>query len=372
MSEAATRPDARLAWLRALREPASTEFWTLADWDRVVRLARRTRLLARLAESVQGAELLRTVPAQPRQHLLAEQRLARWRTSNVLWAMERVAAALDGAPYPRVLLKGAAYIGQDLSIGAGRLPSDLDVLVPKAHLADAQERLTRAGWSAKQLDDHDQRYYYEWSHEIPPMKHPLLTLELDLHHNILPPVARTTLDADKLFAGVKPSKYPGWQVLDRADQLLHSAAHLFFDPEHRDRVRDLVDIDGLFRESMAVPGFIDQLTLRAEELGLQEPLALACHFCVRWFDTPVPATTLERIASMGLGRLRRAWLLPLFAAALRPAEPDDSWQSTQELAAAVLLVRHHVWRMPPKLLAAHLWHKFRRARGLSGANARES
>ena len=69
-------------------------------------------------------------------------------------------------PYPRVLLKGAAYIGQDLPIAAGRLPSDLDILVPQAHLPDAQARLTQAGWNAVALDDHDRRYYYEWSHEV--------------------------------------------------------------------------------------------------------------------------------------------------------------------------------------------------------------
>jgi hypothetical protein len=349
----------RLAWLRALREPGSTLTWTLAEWEDAIRIARRARLLARLAEGIVAAGLLQCVPPQPRRHLMAEQRLSRWRTSAVQLAIERVAAALGDASYPRVLLKGAAYLGQDLAIAAGRLPSDLDVLVPRAQLADARRRLTDAGWNAKALDAHDRTYYEEWSHEVPPMTHPLLSVELDLHHGILPPVARTTVDADKLLERLKPSKWAGWQVLDPADQLLHSAAHLFFDSEMRDRIRDLADIDGLLRHFGAEPGFISGLPMRARQLGLEEPLALACHFCVRWFGTPIPGHVIRTIESMGPGRVQRAWLLPLWTWVLLPAEPDETWRLRQGAAATVLLVRHHLRRMPLRLLLPHLWHKFR-------------
>ncbi len=350
----------RLAWLRALREPALAADWTLADWERVVRLARRTRLLARLAEGLSKTGLLDSIPRQPRRHLIAEQRLSRWRTSAVQWTMERVVTALrDAPPYPRVLLKGAAYIGQGLSIGAGRLPSDLDMLVPRAHLADAQQRLSHAGWDVKPLDDHDLRYYYEWSHEVPPMAHPLLTVELDLHHNILPPMARMTVDADRLLARLRPSNLADWQVLDPVDQVLHSAAHLFFDSEMRDRIRDLVDLDDLLRHFGAEPGFMRRLSLRARELGLGEPLALACHFCVRWFGTPIPEAVIESIESMGPGRLQRAWLLPLLKQVLLPAEPDEDRRPIQEFAAVLLLLRYHLRRMPLRQLVPHLWHKLR-------------
>lgn len=373
MSEAGRPPlPPRLAWLRALREPALAADWTLAEWERVVRLARRTRLLARLAEGLAAAGLLDGIPPQPRRQLIAEQRLSRWRTSAVRWTMERVAAALrDAPPYPRVLLKGAAYIGQGLSIGAGRLPSDLDMLVPRAHLADAQQRLSRAGWNVKPLDDHDLRYYYEWSHEVPPMTHPLLTVELDLHHNILPPMARMTVDADRLLARSRPSSLPAWQVLDPMDQVLHSAAHLFFDSEMRDRIRDLVDLDDLLRHFGADPGFMRGLPLRARELGLEEPLALACRFCVRWIGTPIPEAVIESIESMGPGRLQRVWLLPLLKQVLLPAEPDEGWRPMREFAAALLLMRYHLRRMPLRQLVPHLWHKLRGGRRPVGSDTPE-
>lgn len=349
----------RLEWLRALRHPEHALNWSMAEWERAIRLSRRLRLLARLAASIYQADLLGQIPPQARRKLIGEQRLSQWRTAVMLWTIERVATMLGDTPYPRVLLKGAAYIGQDLPIAAGRLPSDLDILVPRAHVPDAQARLMQAGWNAVELDEHDRRYYYEWSHEVPPMRHPLFGMELDLHHNILPPVARTHVDADALLDRLRPSRWSSWQVLDPVDQVLHSSVHLFHDSEIRDRIRDLVDLDGLLRHFGSTPGFMAQLPKRAQALELQEPLALACHFCVNWFGTPIPADVLESIEAIGPGRLRRAWLLPLLSSVLMPTEPDDSPPLRQNLAALVLLARHHRQRMPMRLLVPHLWHKLR-------------
>jgi hypothetical protein len=350
---------AELAWLQALREPAAVHAWTLPQWERTIRLSRRLRLLGRLAEAVDAAGGLAAVPAPARRHLLAEQRYARWRTQHLAWALERLPAMLGPVDYPLVLLKGAAYLGQDLALGRGRLPSDVDILVPQAHIADAQARLTAAGWEETALDAHDQRYYREWSHELPPMRHPLHGLELDLHHNILPPVARTSVDADALLAHLQPSALPPWQVLQPVDQLLHSAAHLFHDSELRDRLRDLVDQDALLRHFGAQAGFWDALPARAEALGLQQSLALSLHFCQRWLGTPVPGP-LARWGQAVLGPWRRAWLLPLFAAALWPTDVDRLPGPAPRWAAQALLLRHHWGRMPLKLLLPHLWHKLRK------------
>lgn len=343
-----------------MREPALALVWTLDDWQHVVRLARRLRLLARLAHAVSAAQLLERVPAQARRHLVSELRLSRWRTGAMIWALERVAASMGDAAFPLVLLKGGAYIGQDVPIAAGRLPSDVDILVPRAHIADASNRLQAAGWMSAELDAHDQRYYHEWSHEVPPMTHPVHAIELDLHHNILPPVARTHVDADLLLARLQPSKWPAWQVLHPVDQVLHSAAHLFLDSEPIDRVRDLVDLDGLMRHfGDADPAFWAELPRRADELGLSEPLAQAAHFTTRWLGTPIPSATLAIIVSQGPGPLRRTWLMPLMSAVLTPTEPDAMPSKRQRFAAFVVLVRYHRNRLPLRLLIPHLWHKWR-------------
>ena len=191
------------------------------------------------------------------------------------------------------------------------------------------------------------------------MTHPLHPIELDLHHNILPPVARTHVDADLLLSRLQPSQWPAWQVLHPLDQVLHSAAHLFLDSVLQDRVRDLVDMDALLRIFGTNSAFWTELLERAGQLGLTEPLALACHFTTKWLDTPIPLPVQVAIADQGLSTAQTSWLLPLLDAVLTPTEPDaqPSWQ--QVAAAWLLLVRYHRQRMPLRLLLPHLWHKMR-------------
>lgn len=348
-----------MAWMQALRQPEQAMDWTLPQWERVLRLSRRLRLLGRLAESLEAVDLIARLPAPVARHLQAELRYSRWRTRLLLWGLERLPAMMGEPPYPLVLLKGAAYVVQGLPIASGRLPSDIDILVPREHLADAQRRLLAAGWAETALDDHDRRYYHEWSHEVPPMRHVLHGLELDLHHNILPPLAHTRVDMAPLLARLQPSQRAPWQVFHPQDQVLHSAAHLFHDSDARDRLRDLVDLDGLMRHHGTLPGFWQGLPARASELGLSEPLALACHFVTLWLRTPVPEPVLMQIQHAGPSALRRAWLHAMLGAVLTPTEPDQGPSGRQDLAALALLVRHHWRRMPLRILLPHLWHKWR-------------
>jgi hypothetical protein len=308
--------------------------------------------------------LLETVPAPAAKHLVGERRKARFRTRGLTWAAERVATVLDGAPYPRILLKGAAYIAQDLPIGRGRLPSDLDILVPRDAIADAQRRLSAAGWREPVLDDHDRRYYHDWSHEVPPMRHRDHGLELDLHHNILPPVARVKVDAALLLAAAQPLSaegWAGWHVLDPLDQILHSATHLFHDPDLTDRVRDLADLDALLRAGADARGdeFWRALVDRARQTGLTTPLALTLELLPGWFATPVPDQIRRAAAAGGPGPLARAWLLPALRRVLTPTEPDGEAPWTRRPAAALLGARYQLTRMPLTLLVPHAWHKLR-------------
>lgn len=347
-----------LRFLAAIREPVRALDWTIEDWQRVVRLSRRLRLLSRLAAALEAQALLEAVPAPARRHLVAELQLSRWRVTAMRWALERVGVALADCHHPIVLLKGAAYIGQDLPIARGRMPADVDILVPREHIAAAQDRLKQAGWQEVELDAHDQRYYREWSHEVPPMRHPVHRIELDLHHNVLPPVAKIHVDAARLLERIRPSRLAGWAVFDPADQFLHAAAHLFCDSELRDRIRDLVDLDELARHfGGADATFWPSLSERATALGLSEPLALAAHLLAGWFDTPIPAQTLDRLRRAGPGFLHRWWLVPVMTRVLMPVEPDHDAGWPVRLADTLVLARYHRNRMPLRMLVPHLLHK---------------
>jgi hypothetical protein len=345
-----------LGWLEALRRPAVCTAWDLAAWERVIRRARRMRLLGRLGQALAAAGLLHQIPPEAANHLRAEARLAAWRCDSLRWALAQTGQALAGAPYPVVLLKGAAYIAQDLPIAQGRMPSDVDLMVPRHAVADAQARLAAHGWAEVELDDHDQRYYREWSHELPPLRHAHHELELDLHHNILPPVARTRVDAALLLARVQPVPGTPWHVLHPMDQLLHSAAHLFHDADHGSRVRDLVDMDHLLRSGGSQPGYGPALARRAAELGLEQPLALALAFCAGWLGTPLP----QGAGLPGLDGPDRVLWARCLARVLEPASMDDEPDLAERWSGLLLLWRHHLWRMPLPMLLGHTWHKLRR------------
>lgn len=349
-------PPATLAWLGALRTPQAATGWSVPQWQHVIRVARAQRLLGRLAEAVTQAGLDADLPPQVQRHLLAERRRSRARLRSLTWTMEQVGAVLRSIDDPIVLLKGAAYVQQGLPIAAGRLPSDLDILVPQRSIAPAQQRLKDHDWSEQPLSAHDQRYYRDWSHEVPPMQNGRFELELDLHHAILPPVARVHVDTDLLLPRLQ-SAGDGWHVLCPVDQVLHSAAHLFHDSEFSSRLRDLVDLDGLLRHFAWRADFWDDLCARAQQLGLVESLALAVHFTSRWLQTPVPAAVVRFVQRHGPGTVGRLWRHALFEQALLPIDPDARPTTAQRRAATLLLARYHWHRLPPALLLVHLFHK---------------
>jgi Uncharacterised nucleotidyltransferase len=359
MNQTSAAPRIAPDWLRAVVDPRRVQAWSLADWDTALRHLRKHRLLARLDGAITRKNLQGAVPPQASRHLLAARQLSQTRTLAMTWAITQLPAMLEPHRHPLVLLKGAAYIGQQLAIANGRLPSDLDILVPKAQLAEVRLRLAMAGWREPPLDEHDRRYYLEWSHELPPMQHGRHAIELDVHHNILPPRAGRMVDAALLFADLRSSQWPDWQVLSPVDQVLHSAAHLFFDSEPRDRARDLVDLDGLFRHFGSEPGFWADLSTRAGSLGLLEPLALACHFTHDWLDTPIPGSVQAHLALNGPGRAKMAMLVALLGAVLRPGDVDRPDTIGKRLAATALLARYHWHRLPLRVLLPHLWRKWR-------------
>lgn len=349
-----------LELISALRRPALVTQWSLSTWESQVRLSRRLRLLARLAAAIDAAGLLGAVPPQPLRHLKSALQTSRWRTGSMRWAIERVGATLAGRGYPLVLLKGAAYLSQQLPIAAGRLPSDLDILVPKEALDDAFHCLRADGWQEKELDEHDSRYYREWSHELPPMQHPAHRMELDLHHNILPPVGWPRVDADLLLQELRPTGRAEWNVLAPVDQFLHSVIHLFCDSVQRDRLRDLVDLDGMARAFGGDSAFWPQLAARARRLGLDQQLAMAAHFLSAWFETPMALA--REFADARIRPVSERVLLSLFIHALRPASPDEKMGLSERAVDFALLCRYHLNRLPLSLLLPHLVHKWRVAR----------
>jgi hypothetical protein len=211
------------------------------------------------------------------------------------------------------------------------------------------------------MDAYDERYYREWTHEIPPLRYPGHPMELDVHHTILQQTARLRPIVSELFAESESVPRGTFRVLCAEDQLLHASVHLFQDSDCANRLRDLVDIDGLLRHFSSKDGFWDGLVARAKLHGLGRPLFYAAYFSERLLGTPVPQGTWRGLESMAPNAGFRWLMTALVPRALLPSHPDRDATSSARFARNLLFLRAHWLRMPPLLLAQHLAVKgFRR------------
>jgi len=343
---------------KVLSNPESVLGLEPAEWDVLIRQARRALLLPRICAMLEKRGLLNRVPAGPLAHLEAGRVIADKQSQAIRWEVSRIQEALSEVGEPVILLKGAAYVMAELDVARGRIFSDVDILVSKDKLNHAEAALMLHGWAATQHDAYDQRYYRTWMHELPPMMHMKRQTVIDVHHAILPETARLHPDPAKLRAAAQPlAGHPGVHVLAPADMILHSATHLFHDGELEHGLRDLADLDSLLRHfSGGQDGFWQHLAERAHELDLARPLYYALRYTRRILHTPVPDAALEMAGAGRPSRLLEVFMDALFMRALRPDHASCADFFTPA-ARWLLYVRSHWLRMPLPLLLRHLLHK---------------
>jgi hypothetical protein len=338
----------------ALRDPGVLISASMPQWELLVRQARGANLLARMAESLDERGLLPEVPAAPRAHLVAAQTLGQAQAHAVRREIAYIDRALASSGIPIVLLKGAAYLRAGLRAARGRIFSDIDILVPRSALADAEAALMLNGWATGKTTPYDQRYYRQWMHELPPLRHITRQTWLDVHHAILPITARLKPDSAKLLAASRPLVgEPRLRVLAPVDMVLHSATHLFCNEDVGNGLRDLMDMDSLLREFAQESGFWAGLTARAVELDLTRPLYYALRYLLPILATPVPAHVLREAEIGRPPSALRGLMDALFVRTLK-AHHAGKADRLVALARGSLYVRAHWLRMPPLLLAQHL------------------
>lgn len=327
------------------------------EWEALFGQARQTSLLARLAYHHVDAGFLADTPDGPRLHLEGALRLADRQQHEVRWEVDCIRRALRDVDTPIILLKGAAYLMANLSNARGRLFADIDILVPREKIASVEGALFAAGWISDERDAYNERYYREWMHEIPPLRHVHRNSYIDLHHTITPPTSRFRVNGEKLLSGMQAlAGYPGLYVLAPVDMVLHSAVHLFQEGEFGHGLRDLLDLHDLFKDFSRQAGFWEALLTRADGLGLQIPLFHALFHLHRLFGFSPPAPLQDHLDRMGPNKLSRALMAWMLGLALRPDHPscDTRWTG---LARWLLYVRSHALRMPMHLLIPHLLRK---------------
>lgn len=349
----AERVDNLVAWVFA--EPTRIARLSPGMLDLLLQQTQNCALGGRLAVVLRQNDVLDDLPPRAR-HVLA---MAEVHSGNharqALWEANCIREILDEIGQAAVLLKGAAYLARGLDAGRGRMMSDIDILVAKENLNVIEGLFYRNGWLGMKADEYDDHYYREWSHELPPMKHVQRQTVVDIHHTILPPTARYTVDGEPLLRQAQAlSGQTGLMVLQPVDMVLHNIAHLFADGAMENGLRDLIDLQALLREFSRERTFWRQLLSRAGELGLRRPLFYALYAVERLLEFPVPVEVRAEIdgdAPFGMEVVG-----PALLRALRPYhQAADSFDVTA--ARFAVFVRAHYLRMPMRMLIPHLTRK---------------
>lgn len=349
--------------LHVLRRPQDAGALSRADWSVLLPAARRTNLLSRVACLVDAAGGIAALPDQVAFHLDSAMRIAESNARSVRWEVRKIHEALRGEGVRFALLKGAAYIVAELPPGAGRLLSDVDILVDRGALETAEKALVRHGWMPTKINPYDQRYYREWMHELPPLLHLRRGTSIDVHHTILPPTAKPHPDVARLWGNAVPvTGIDGCHVLGTAEMVLHSATHLFYEGDLRAGLRDLADIDALLRAASADDGFRASLQSAAEAHGLERPLFYALHLCRALFESPLPGEDSAGVWRTGApSAIALAWMEGLFLRCMATGLLGPRRVPLGAPAEFAIYVRSHYLRMPLRLLVPHLLRKqFRR------------
>lgn len=265
-------------------------------------------LAARAAADDVGALLLHRlerrgldghVPAA--HHLaLAEARRAAGEANARLFA--ELGAVVDGlGDIPVVVLKGAYLAGALYEHPSLRSMEDIDLLVPRGRLGDAARVLEAMGYG--HLTPEHMRGVFALNHHLPPFSRPGATV-IELHWSIDAlcaradggaPVSPFDIDVDALWAGARPARVAGHEVLALSpeDLLLHLCVHAGFHHGLHVAMRRLCDV-----ALVAASERMDWA--RLAETGRRwraEPLAgVLLRLARDLLGAPVPAHALARLA----------------------------------------------------------------------------
>jgi hypothetical protein len=257
-----------------------------------------------------------------------------------------------------ILLKGAAYLYNSNQAAIGRVFGDVDIMVLEADLNKAEGILLKHGWfSSKMFDEYDQRFYREWTHELPPLRHLKRKTELDVHHTITPPTSKNKPNIEELWdKAVAVKNMQGVFVLSPIDMILHSATHLFHEGEFENGLRDISDLVLLLKEYSIQANFWDNLIKRARTQNLSRPLFYALRYTSMILHAPIPDISQHELQNEAPGFLSLKVMDFLFLRALMPFHEscNERWTG---LARWLLYIRSHWLRMPLHILIPHLLRK---------------
>jgi hypothetical protein len=275
----------------------------------------RPRLIAGLAAlSWQG------MPASAQASLADFRRVHLVHALSAAQQLSRVAAALTAAGVRFAAFKGATLAKQLYGDLSAREYSDIDLIVPKPQVGDAEDVLAALGYCGdgdRAFRGAFQAYLRQYG-----FVHPELGVAIDLHWDFSGSHVPFPLDPDEIWDALEqvPIGYQGVPAVSGANLALLLAGH-----GTKEGWRSL---DWVCDFAMLVHRRPDldwpAIHRRARARGCGDALLLACAMAERLLDFPVPAELSRPVTQRGrIGALASALVDDLRRNALAPRKPEN-------------------------------------------------
>lgn len=326
---------------------------TLAQWRDLILVARAHALLSRIAVILLNSNLRdEVIPEEVNAHLVAAKRHALLFHNQVKSEIDIIEKTLSSSLNRNIIiLKGAGYVLADNRAALGRIFADIDLLVLKSDLNIAETTLHLFGFLSTSDSDYDQKYYREWAHEIPPLRHLKRGTVLDVHHNIVPVISGRAPDITYFLDSTVAVKN-GVDVLRPSAMFLHSAVHLFFGEEFKNGFRDLTDLSLLLDEFRNDEDELLHLITLAEKTGFGREMYFAFRYLNKILNRETPKPILNKLRKFRTSQLKLAVLDFMFCKAFALNHRLVRVRFLG-LAQNFLFIRGHLLKMPMKILVKH-------------------
>jgi len=336
-------------------QPKLVQEWSTEQWNQFLQQSYVTNLTARVYYILKENQLIDFIPKAMRWHFLSAEKVFLAHQHDILNEALHIVKALKLSDIEPVFLKGTAYLLANDKCHYGRLFSDVDIFVPKEQIKATEQMLSWNGWINEELTEHDEKYYRNWMHEIPPMINTKTNMTIDVHHNLIPLVSRIKLNSNLLLSKVETQGR--YNVLAREDRVLHSAAHLLLDGEFKHGFRDLHDLYSLVTEGIEQKSaFLSLLHARAKQLGFELILYYCLSLLIDFFELKVNANIMQECEQSLSSPLIAKQVLQMFKRVLQPNEKLAN-SIKYKTSLQLLFIRSHWLKMPMHILLPHLFHK---------------
>ncbi|NDW21586.1 nucleotidyltransferase family protein [Alteromonas hispanica] len=315
------------------------------QWQDLLRLLRYNDMIATLAAIVDECDV-QINSSYAQKHLQAASTYARRQEQQVLHEAYLLNSDLNEINVAPIFLKGAAYALAKDKNAFGRLMSDIDILVNKSSLPYVEKQLKKCGWHEKEISNYDDRYYRQWSHELPPFYHQRTGATLDVHHTLIPPITGKQLPVSDIVKKAKYADDLGYLCIEW--RLIHCIIHFFYNEDYDKPFRDFWDIKCLVDKACKEER-IESACSIAKEHGFKDELAFSLYLLEIKYNKPYYSNLALTLNISSWQKLFVKNIL-IHVVVLRHNLIDSK---ITKVCSFIMVVRGHLKKMPLKILLPH-------------------